>query len=117
MLYLIIILLILFLFLKYKKQNKIELSPEETKRIIENREFDYLVDVRTLQEWNEGHHPLAIHIPIGDFVTLLPEKIPNKNARIIFYCKKGYRASGTVEIAKKLGYKNIKYVDGRYIDL
>jgi phage shock protein E len=106
--------MVVFYFLK---NNKVELTAIEVKKAIDNNEFDFIVDVRTRQEWDEGHHPKAIHIPIGEFVTLLPEKIPNKNAKILFYCKKGIRASGTVEIAKKLGYKNIKYLDGRFIDL
>ena len=114
---LLIILTLVVILILLRKKNKIELTLEETLKAIKNNEFDYIIDVRTKQEWDEGHYSTAIHIPIGEFVTMLPEKIPDRNARILFYCKKGIRASGTIVIAEKLGYKNIKYLDGRYADL
>jgi rhodanese-related sulfurtransferase len=114
---LLIVLLFVVILILIRKKNKLELTLDEAVEAIKNNEFDYIIDVRTKQEWDEGHYPTAIHIPIGEFVSLLPEKIPDRNARILFYCKKGIRASGTTVIAQKLGYKNIKYLDGRYADL
>jgi rhodanese-related sulfurtransferase len=91
-------------------------SPQKAKEMIENNEFDYIIDVRSLNEWNEGHLSNAIHIPINELVNELPKKVENVLATILFYCKKGYRASGAVEIAKKLGYKNVYYLQGGYAD-
>jgi rhodanese-related sulfurtransferase len=53
----------------------------------------------------QGHLQTAVHIPINELVNELPNKVPDKLATILFYCKRGIRASGAVEIAKKLGYK------------
>jgi rhodanese-related sulfurtransferase len=96
---------------------KKEISPEEAKENMKKGKYDYVVDVRTEQEWTEEHLPYAISIPIGSLVTDLPKKIPNRSARILFVCKKGIRASAVVVIAHKLGYKNIHSMTGSYKDL
>lgn len=109
--YLIIVSLIILIVLIIINNKKTELKVNEAKKLIEKNYFDFIVDVRTKSEWDEGHHPQAVHIPIGEFVTKLPEMIPDKNKKILFYCKKGFRASGALQIAKKLGYENIYYLD------
>jgi phage shock protein E len=68
-----------------------------------------LVDVRTLEEWNQGHHPSSIHIPIDRLVFDLENTIPDKTSPILFCCKRGIRSEGAAVIAKNLGYENISY--------
>jgi rhodanese-related sulfurtransferase len=79
--------------------------------------YDYIVDVRTEQEWSEDHISTTISIPIGTFVTDLPKRIPNKNASILFICKKGIRSNAVALIAHKLGYRHIHYMTGNYKEL
>jgi phage shock protein E len=94
-----------------------EINPEEARKNIKQGKYDYIVDVRTEREWNEEHLPNTISIPIGELVSKIPEKIPDKNANILFICKKGIRASGVVKIAHKLGYKNVQAMIGSYKEL
>lgn len=106
----------ILLFLKYGiKKN--ELCAQEARKNFQNGKYDYIVDVRTDKEWDESHLPNTLHIPIASLVSKLPEKIPNKEARILFVCKKGIRASGVVIIAHKLGYKNVQAMIGNYSEL
>lgn len=79
--------------------------------------YDYLVDVRSEQEWLEGHVPSSLHIPIDKLVDQLPIKIPNKDASILMCCRRGIRASGAATIATKLGYTNVNYLQGKCTDL
>lgn len=79
--------------------------------------YDFLVDVRSEQEWLEGHVPSSIHIPIDRLVKELPTKIPNKNASILMCCLQGLRASGAATIATKLGYTHVNYLQGKCTDL
>jgi len=97
--------------------NKIEISAEEARENNRKGRYDYIVDVRTDQEWSKHHLSNTIHIPIGTLVTELPQKIPNRNARILFICKKGIRASAVTVIANKLGYNNIHAMTGNYKQL
>ena len=94
-----------------------EIPSQEARQNIKAGKYDYIVDVRTKEEWDENHLPNTISIPIGNLVSELPEKIPNKNARILFVCKKGIRASGVVTIAHKLGYKNVQSMIGNFKEL
>jgi rhodanese-related sulfurtransferase len=79
--------------------------------------YDYVVDVRTDQEWSERHLSNTIHIPVGSLVTELPRRISNKDARILFVCQRGVRASGVVTMAQKMGYTNVQAMIGNYAEL
>ncbi len=99
-----------------RKQSK-GLTPAQFADAIALRDYDYLLDVRTPGEWKQGHHPAAKLMPIGTFVTDLPATIKNKNARILLYCKRGIRAEAATQIAHRLGYDNVRYLDGTYDEL
>ena len=92
-------------------------TPDEARRLISENKFDYIIDVRTLEEWNEGHHPKAVLISLDSFVTELPQKIQNKNANILFVCRKGIRSSAAAAMARDLGFKNVSYVKGYHYGL
>jgi len=94
-----------------------EITSAEARENVKQGKYDYIVDVRTKREWDEGHLENVINIPIGEFVSELPQRIPDKNARILFVCKKGIRASGVVTIAHKLGYNNVQAMIGNYREL
>jgi phage shock protein E len=108
----IFILVLLFLF-----KNKGRLTPEEFVEKINNKDYNYILDVRTQEEWNEGHHPSATLIPIGEFVSELPKQVKNKGAKLLIYCKKGIRAEASAKIAERLGYTNVYWLDGTYGEL
>lgn len=112
LLFIIFILLLLFLF-----KDKGRLSPEEFVKKINNKDYDYILDVRTQEEWNEGHHPSATLIPIGEFVSELPKQVKNKDAKLLIYCKRGIRAEASAKIAERLGYIDIYWLDGTYEEL
>ena len=108
----IFILLLLFLF-----KNKGRLIPENFVKKINNNDYDYILDVRTQEEWDKGHHPSATLIPIGEFVSELPKQIKDKDAKLLIYCRKGIRAEASAKIAERLGYTNVYWLDGTYEEL
>ena len=101
----------------WRQQQFSEISAKQARDNIQRGKYNYIVDVRTDKEWNQHHLPNTIHIPIGDLVSQLPQKIPNRNARILFVCQRGVRASGVVTIAHKLGYKNVQAMIGNYREI
>lgn len=113
------ILITISIFLLYINifNHSIQLSPSQAKSYIKKGKINYIVDVRSLDEWEKGHYDTALHIPIDKIVQQLPEKIPQKSDSILFYCKKGLRASGAALIAKRLGYSNVYYLDGTYSNI
>lgn len=66
-----------------------------------------LVDVRSIQEYNEGHLLGAIHLADYEITIKHSNILPNKNAQIIVYCQNGGRSKKACKKLKKLGYQNV----------
>lgn len=71
-----------------------------------------LIDVRTKQEFVEGHINGAIVIPYYEISKRIENIIPNKEQEIIVYCKNGGRGVTAAEILNELGYKNVYNLKG-----
>lgn len=65
-----------------------------------------LIDVRTPEEFKEGHIKGAINIPVYEFDNIKNEII-DKNKVILLYCKTGKRSKMGKEILTQSGYKNV----------
>ena len=113
----VILLIVLGAFLYYNLSSPLAMYPGEAKDLLKKGKFDHVVDVRTDAEWNLGHYPLAIHIPLKQVAQLLPQRIPDKKARILFYCNTSTRSRMAAETAEKLGYTHVNYLVGIYTNL
>ncbi|MEW4924387.1 rhodanese-like domain-containing protein [Algibacter sp. 2305UL17-15] len=58
-----------------------------------------ILDVRTDLEWNEGHLPNAIHIPLSDLKDKI-EGIKKLNKPVIAHCKSGVRSARATKLLK-----------------
>ena len=70
-----------------------------------------LIDVRSADEYAEGHIPGAVNVPIlgiGD----IEEIVPNKDARIYVSCQSGKRSERAIKVMRGLGYTNLENVGG-----
>lgn len=71
-----------------------------------------LVDVRTADEFAEGHLPNALNIDInGDEFELQTAKL-DKEKPVMVYCKMGGRSAKAASKLKEQGFKNITDLDG-----
>ena len=61
-----------------------------------------LLDVRSAQEWKQGHAPGAVHVFLPDLPSKLGE-LP-KGRRIAVYCDSGYRASIAASLLQASGF-------------
>lgn len=66
-----------------------------------------LIDVRSPNEYKEGHLNGAVLIPEYEIGTKIVNMIPNRDKNIVVYCKSGARAKLAMETLNKLGYKNV----------
>ena len=71
------------------------------------KEGAILLDVRSIQEYNEGHLPGAIQMADYEIPIKYQNLLPNKNAKIVVYCQNGGRSKKAIKRLKKLGYKNV----------
>jgi rhodanese-related sulfurtransferase len=117
LLVLLILAILLIAFLYYNVSSPLAMYPEEAKAILKKGGFDAVVDVRSKLEWDRGHYPLAIHIPIDKITSDLPLRIPDKASKILFYCNTSTRARMAAEQAQGMGYPNIRYLIGTHLNL
>ena len=66
-----------------------------------------VVDVRTREEYAEGHIPGAINIPVETLGSTRPEELPVLDQRIYVYCRSGRRSAEAAGILRSLGYTDV----------
>jgi phage shock protein E len=66
-----------------------------------------LVDVRSKEEFDEGHLEGAIHIEWTETDKLMAAIGEDKQRPVVFYCRTGNRADKSIAELKKNGYTNI----------
>jgi phage shock protein E len=114
---LLALLFVALAFLFYNVSSPLVMSPDEAKARLQRGQFDHVIDVRTQTEWDMGHYPLAIHIPVADILNELPKRIPDKQAKLLIYCNTSTRARVAAEKAKSMGYTNVRYLLGTHKNL
>ena len=88
----------------------------ESKKLIEKEWEKYkknnavLIDVRSLQEYEEGHIAGAISIPYYEIEKRSNQELKDKEQKIILYCNTGSRSKKAAKILRKLGYKQVKEI-------
>lgn len=82
-----------------------DITEEEMEEIIKRGAI--LVDVRSPQEYKEGHLNNAISIPEYEIKKKVQNILEDKNEMIIVYCSTGHRSKRGQKILQKLGYKNV----------
>ena len=69
---------------------------------------DALIDVRSQQEYQEGHAPGAINIPLEQLASGIQTVSGlKKNSRILVYCRSGRRSAQAVTLLKARGYTQV----------
>ena len=82
-----------------------EVSIDEVKKMIDNKEDIILLDVRDSEEYTTGHIPGAINISRGTLDFKVHSIIPDKNKKIIVYCGLDLRSPLATKSVNDLGYK------------
>ena len=93
------------------KKNIASISVSDAKALFDKGGVVFL-DCREPKEFKSGHIPGAVSIPRGLLEFKIGSKIADKNAQIVMYCKSGGRGSLATESINKMGYKNVKNMDG-----
>ena len=78
-----------------------------------SKEENYiLLDVRTLEEYNDGHSPGAINIANESIGKNEIPELPDKEQRIYIYCRSGNRSKQAAKKLAELGYTNLIEIGG-----
>ena len=88
------------------------ITAEEAKKIMDTEEGYIILDVRTQEEFDQGHIPGAILIPDTDIKTKAEEMLTDKNQLILVYCRSGRRSKLAANDLVDMGYTNIREFGG-----
>src|SRR5581483_1780401 len=103
-----------------------EISPQEAYELMQHDPEIIYLDVRSVPEFEAGHAPGAINIPLlhftqgvgmspnEDFVAVVEANLP-KDARLIVGCKAGGRSANTCQIMSQMGYKDVTNMRGGFM--
>jgi len=83
------------------------ITPADAKTMLDTDSSIALVDVRTADEYNQGHIPGCILMPLDQLPNSAESKLTNKDQKIIVYCRTGGRSSAAADVLVGLGYTNV----------
>jgi rhodanese-related sulfurtransferase len=84
--------------------------PEYAERFADGNEAHTLVDVRTRNEFNGGHLPGAMNIPLSD-IGSRTDDIPTDKP-IVVVCASGNRSKSAANKLTKAGFDNVYNLKG-----
>ena len=88
------------------------ITAEEAKQIMDSEEGYIILDVRTQEEYDQGHIPGATQISHEEIAKKAKEVLTDKEQLILVYCRSGRRSKIAAEALVELGYTNIKEFGG-----
>ncbi len=92
------------------------ITPREVQEAVYDNNPHQLVDVRTAEEYGEGHLKKAQNICVTD--SDFKENIAklDKDQPVYLYCRSGKRSAKAAEILKEMGFKEIYDMEGGYLN-
>ena len=90
----------------------VNITAEEAKQIMGSEEGYVILDVRTQEEYDQGHIPGAIVISHEEIAEKAEKVLTDKEQLILVYCRSGRRSKIAAEALVELGYTNIREFGG-----
>ncbi|MDO4633344.1 MAG: rhodanese-like domain-containing protein [Eubacteriales bacterium] len=90
-----------------------QMTMDEAKEIFEEGSGEYIIlDVRTAEEYADGHIPGAVNLPNESITDTVLEELPDTDAEIYVYCRSGRRSLEAAEKLAAAGYTHIIEIGG-----
>ena len=89
-----------------------QITPAEAKGIMDSEHNYIILDVRTEEEFAEGHIAGAILIPDYEITERAEGILSDKGQQILVYCRSGRRSKNAASQLVGLGYSNVKEFGG-----
>src|SRR5881398_1949712 len=100
-------------FQQYLKQVKSEIR-ETSVDELKAKKPEVLIDVREVDEYNEGYIPGATWIPRGKLELRIEDAVPNRESDVVLYCAGGNRSALAAKSLRELGYTRVSSMAGGY---
>ena len=91
----------------YSGADYTQITQEEAQEMMQLEDMHRIIDVRTHEEYNDGHIPGAICIPNETIGTDPPEELPDKDQVLLIYWRSGNRSKDASQKLASMGYTNV----------
>jgi phage shock protein E len=81
-----------------------QVTCEDVKKAIDEKEKFILLDVRTEGEFSRGKIAGSINLPVDKVDCDILKVVPDKSTKVYVYCLSGSRSVHAVDVMVKLGY-------------
>ena len=81
-------------------------------RELDQKKGMMIIDIRSNKEYEQGHIPGAIHVPLADIGDKV-KKI-KKDKDLVVYCRSGNQSIWAIKRLMGMGYKNLYNLKGGY---
>lgn len=81
-------------------------------RDLDQKKGMVLLDVRSNKEYEQGHIPGAVHVPLSDIGNKV--KKLKKDKELVVYCRNGSQSIWAIKRLMGMGYKNLYNLRGGY---
>ena len=88
------------------------ITAEEAKKLMDSESGYVILDVRTEQEYAQGHSPGAILIPDYEISEKAESVLTDKDQLILVYCRSGRRSKNAAAQLEEMGYTRIREFGG-----
>ena len=105
-------LFLLSLVIARAAQGQTVISPEQFYEGIQSNAYDAIIDVRTLDEWNDGHIANATLVESSQLQASIPDDILGCKGwcrMIVVYCRSGARAGVAIDLLLDSGFNGTLY--------
>lgn len=95
-----------------REESFMTISAKEAKEIMDTQSDYIILDVRTEEEYQDGHIKDAVLIPDYEIKDSAKEKLTDPKQLILVYCRSGVRSKNAASELVELGYTNVKEFGG-----
>jgi hydroxyacylglutathione hydrolase len=90
----------------------VSIPSTDVRELSARAEHATVVDVRSAAEWNEGHVPGAVHVPLALLTSQLSQL--RTSQPIVTYCQTGARSATAASVLRAAGIADVSNADGGF---
>ena len=91
-----------------------DISQSQLQQLMKKDTQVVLLDVRTVEEFEDGHIPNAVNIPHKELEQRLVELAESEDTQIVIYCRSGRRAEVAKQVLLKNGFNHLDHLIGDF---
>lgn len=92
------------------------ISSTAAEKLIADEPDLFILDVRTQEEYDEGHLKNSVLVPIDVLEDQIEKAIPDKDTKVLVYCRTGNRSGQAALTMLGMGYTDLYDLDGGIVD-